>query len=118
LETLYEYSDYSDVESMIIHVDFFLNKLSKRRAYQNLWKHLETGYHDDFYVPLIRYQELLIEYSTIDGGVPFHFNSETPKNIQEEVNSLQYILGQKLGTLIEDIFENDLYLKGECSKCP
>lgn len=117
LKTLYEYSNYSDIESMVVQIDSFLKYSAECRAYQNLWKHIETGYHDEFYLPLKRYQKLVIEYSTIDGNIPFYFG-EITKEVQEEINSLQYTLGKIIGTLLEDVFENDLYLEGECPKCP
>jgi len=118
LKTLYEFSDYTDLESMIVHIDFFLNDLENRRAYQNLLLHLETGYYDDFYIPLKRYHELVLEHSNIGGSVPFYFGLGVPENILKEVDSLRNSLGHSLGTLIEDVFENNLYLEGTCPKCP
>ena len=118
LKTLYEFSDYTDLDSMIVHIDFFLNDLENRIAYQNLLLHLETGYYDDFYVPLKRYHELVLEHSNIGRSVPFHFGLKVPENILKEVESLKNSLGHSLGTLIEDVFKNDLFLEGTCPKCP
>lgn len=118
LNSLHEYSDYTELDSMITHIDFLLNDLKKKKAYQNLLSHLETGYYDDFYVPLMRYYEIVLDYSNINNGVPFYFGLGVPEEVMKEIYSLQCSLGHSLGTLIEDVFENDLYLEGICPKCP
>ena len=98
---------------------------------KSILQHLETGYHDEFWVPFMEYKGLLEKYNYPIVPFPPRFQEEIGgygKSLSEHFESIPDIdkkrmleLKQRLLSIIERIIfgvENGIPLKGQCDFCP
>jgi hypothetical protein len=117
LSVLYGSSDYRDIRSMLTHTEFIIAHKDETRSFEHLLKHLETGYKNKIYVPLMRYMQIVEEYRIESYGIPFYFDDNAPTKITNELVELRPYLGEVIGELIEDVYGHGNLIKGWCMKC-